>query len=104
MKYLHASLLLHQAGKEVTVENLKKVLDAAGANFDEAKAKALVASLENVNIEEAISKAPSVAAPQPTPPAEEEEKPEEEGKKEKTEEEEEEEEKKAAEGLGNLFG
>lgn len=97
MEYVIGSLLLHKAGKKITIENLKKVLEAVGINFDEARAKALVASLENVDIEEAISKVPEVAAPAPVPK---EEKPK---KKEKTEEEEEEEEKKAAEGLGALF-
>jgi len=67
MEYVYAALLLHKAGKEVTEEGVKKVVEAAGIKADEAKIKALVSALDGVNIEEAISKASSamvaVAAP-----------------------------------------
>jgi large subunit ribosomal protein L12 len=72
MEYIYASLLLHNAGKAITEEAITAVLKAAGIEVNEARAKALVAALEGVNIEEAISKAafaapvavsPSVAAP-----------------------------------------
>ena len=39
--YLHAALVLHGAGKEVTKEALISVLKAAGTTADEAKAKVL---------------------------------------------------------------
>jgi len=46
MEYVYGAMLLHAAGKEINEENLKKVLEAAGIEVDEAKIKALTASLE----------------------------------------------------------
>ena len=107
MEYIYSAMLLHSAGKKITEENVKKVLTAAGVKTDGARIKALTASLEGVNIEEAIktTAAPVAAAPvQPPTAAEEapaEGKSEEKKKKEKKEEVSEEE---AAAGLGALFG
>ena len=99
MEYIYAALLLHKAGQKIDEKGLKKVVEAAGIKADEARIKALVASLEGINIEEAISKAPiAVAAPVSTGAAT--------TVEEKKEEKEEEEvsESAAAEGLGALFG
>ncbi len=63
MEYVYAALLLHKAGKPVDEAGVTGVLKAAGVNVNEARVKALVASLEGVNIEEAISKAAFAAAP-----------------------------------------
>ncbi len=99
-EYVHAALLLHSAEQKVDEKNLTKVLSAAGIKPDEVRVKALVASLEGVNIEEAIKTAapvPSVAASAPS----------EEAKKAPKEEKKEEDEKKeeeAIQGLGALFG
>ena len=107
MEYIYGAMLLHSSGKKVTAAALKKVLDAAGTTADATRIKALVASLEGVNIEEAIKNA-SFAAPAPASggaaaapaaaavveaPQEEEE-----------EEEEEVSEEEAVSGLGALFG
>ena len=105
MEYVYSAMLLHSAGKKITEENIKKVLTAAGVKAEDAKIKALTASLEGVNIDEAIKTAavPVAAAPSEAAPAE--EKPE--GKKEekkKKEEKEEVSEEEAAAGLGALFG
>ena len=105
MEYVYSAMLLHSAGKKITEENVKKVLTAAGVKADDAKIKALTASLEGVNIDEAIKTAavPVATAPSGAAPAE--EKPE--GKKEekkKKEEKEEVSEEEAAAGLGALFG
>ena len=107
MEYVYAAMLLHKAGKEINEENLSNVLTAAGLNVDAVRVKALVASLSEVNIEEAIKSAPTmmaapVAAQAPTAPAAE-TKPKEEDKKKKVEEEKAKEEA-ALEGLGALFG
>ncbi len=107
MEYVYASLLLHYAGKPITEENVKKILEAAGIEADEARIKALVAALREVNIEEAIKAAavPAVAAPvapAEAPPAE--EKKEEAEAKEEEKEEEEASEEEIAEGLSALFG
>ncbi len=106
---MYASLLLHGAKKEINEENLKKVLEAAGIQVDEARVKALVAALKEINIDEVLKSAavapavapagaPAAPAPQPT----------EEKKEEKAEEEEEEKkelsEEELASGLEALFG
>jgi large subunit ribosomal protein L12 len=57
MEYVYAALMLHSAGKKIDEENVKAVLEAAGISVDDARVKALVAALEGVNIDEAISKA-----------------------------------------------
>ncbi len=101
MEYVYAAMVLHKAGKQITEEHVKKVLEAAGAHADAAKIKALVAALDGVNIEEAIAKAAIVqapvaaAAPAGAPAADH-------GKKHEKKEEKKEEE--AAAGLGSLFG
>ncbi|MFQ5918439.1 MAG: 50S ribosomal protein P1 [Thermoplasmata archaeon] len=101
MEYIYGAMLLHSAGQEVNEANLKSVLKAAGLKPDDARLKALAASLEDVDIEEAIKGA--VAAPAAPAPAPEEKKPEETKEKKKKEEEEVSEEEAAA-GLGALFG
>jgi len=107
MEYIYAAMLLHKAGKEINEENLTQVLTAAGINVDVVRVKALMASLAEVNIEEAIKSAPTMmAAPTTAPPATaapaSEAKPKEE--KKKKEEEEKAKEEAALEGLGALFG
>jgi len=104
MEYMYAAMLIHKAGGTVDEATVKKVLEAAGAKADDTKIKALVASLEGVNIDEAVEKA--AAAPVAAPvaaaaaPAEEGEK----KKEEKNPEEEKKQEEQAAAGLGALFG
>ena len=106
MEYVYAAMLLHKAGKEINEENLTQVLKAAGINADAARVKALVASLAEVNIEEAIKSAPTMMAAPATAPAAPapaaEAKPKEE--KKKKEEEEKAKEEAALEGVGALFG
>ena len=104
MEYVYSAMLLHSAGQKITAANVKKVLEAAGVKADDGRIKALTASLEGVNIDEAIKTAAvPVAAAAPAAPAEgkPEEKKEEKKKKEEKEEVSEEE---AAAGLGALFG
>ena len=117
MEYIYSAMLLHSAGKKITEENIKKVLTAAGVKAVDARIKALTASLEGVNIEEAIKNAAPIVSSAPSAqkaseveaaPAgataegkPEEKKEEKEKKKEKKEEVSEEE---AAAGLGALFG
>ncbi len=109
MEYVYAVLLLHAAKQDITEENLKKVLEAAGIAVDEVRLKALVAAVKEINIDEVIKSAtaapiaPAVAvaaaAPQPAAqPEKAEEKKEEEEKKETVSEE------QLAEGLAALFG
>lgn len=108
MEYIYAALLLHHAKKEIKEADVKAVLTAAGIAVDDARIKALVAALEGVNIEEAVSKsavaAPvaAVAAPAAAAPAAHAAAPAAEEKKKEDEKKEEEESGMA--GLGALFG
>jgi len=104
MEYIYSAMLLHSAGKNITEEGIKKVLTAAGVKADDARIKALTASLEGVNIEDAIKTAaiPVAAAPAASGKDTSTEKKKKEDKKE--EEEEEVSEEEAAAGLGALFG
>ncbi|MGI0071201.1 MAG: 50S ribosomal protein P1 [Thermoplasmata archaeon] len=103
MEYVYGALLLNAAGKPIDEKALSGVLTAAGLSPDTARVKALLASLEGVNLAEVLQKAETFAAPAAPAPAGEKdakgEKKEEEKKEEKgvTEEE-------AAEGLSALFG
>jgi large subunit ribosomal protein L12 len=108
MEYVYAAMLLHKAGKPIDEKGLTDILTAAGITADPIRVKALVASLSEVNIDEAIKSSPAMmmpvaaapaAAASTTPTAA---KPGEE--KKKKEEEEKKREEAAVEGLGALFG
>lgn len=108
MENIYAAMLLHKAGKEINEDSVTSVLKAAGITVDTVQIKALVASLSEVNIDEAIKAAPTMmaAAPIAAPAAGAEAKPAAaapEDKKKKAEEEKAKEEA-ALEGLGALFG
>ena len=108
MENIYAAMLLHKAGKEINEASVTKVLEAAGITVDAVQVKALVASLSEVNIDEAIKAAPTMmaAAPVAAPAAGAEAKPAAapaEDKKKKAEEEKAKEDA-ALEGLGALFG
>ncbi len=95
MEYVYAALMLHDAKKEISEENVKKVVSASGAGVDEMKVKQLVAALAGVNIEEAIKQAAAapVAAAAPAQAEKKEEKKDEAAGEEQ-----------AAAGLAALFG
>jgi len=102
MEYVYAALMLHKLKKEITEENATSTTKASGGEVNEAQVKSLVASLADVNIEEAIKAAPvAVAAAPAAAPAEGGE-----GKKEdkKDEAASAKSEEQAMEGLSSLFG
>ena len=108
MENIYAAMLLHKAGKEINEDSVTSVLKAAGIEVDAVQVKALVASLSEVNIDEAIKAAPTMmaAAPVAAPAGGAEAKPAAapaEDKKKKAEDEKAKEEA-ALEGLGALFG
>ena len=104
MEYVYAALMLHKLQKEVTEENVTSVVKATGAEVNEAQVKALVASLADVNIEEAIKAAP-VAAVAAAPAAAADAPADGDKKKEaKAEPPSEKQEEQAMEGLASLFG
>src|SRR5438477_7625634 len=97
MEYVYAALVVHSAGKKIDEAGIKKVLEAAGVTVNDARVKALVSSLDGVDIDEAI-KTPVAAAPAASAAApaaaKAEQKPEEKGPSEE----------EAMAGLGALFG
>lgn len=103
MQYVYAALLLNSAGKEITEEGVSAVLKSAGIDADEARVKALVATLDGVDIEEAISKSAALAPAAPAA-AQAAEAPEAPKAEEEAEEEEESKEEESLAGLGALFG
>ena len=105
MENIYAAMLLHKASKEINEESVTKVLTAAGVTVDTIQVKALVASLSEVNIDEAIKAAPAMmaAAPVAAPTEQKSTAAAPEDKKKKAEEEKAKEEA-ALEGLGALFG
>jgi large subunit ribosomal protein L12 len=105
MEYVYGALLLNAAGKPIDEKALTGVLTAAGVAPDAARVKALIASLEGVNLAEVLAKAESFSAPAAAPAASSDKK---DGKGENKEEDKKEEkgvsEEEAAEGLSALFG
>ena len=104
MEYVYAALILHKLKKDINEENVTSIVKASGSEVNEAQVKALVASLADVNIEEAIKAAPvAVTAAAPAAPAQGDGGEKKEGKKKekaadgKSEE-------QAMEGLSALFG
>ena len=103
MEYVYAAMMLHSAEKDIDEKSVGAVLKAAGVKADDARVKALVASLSSVDIGEAMSQAiaaPAASAPaaaaggsSDAPAAE-----------EAAAEEEEEDDGAGFEGLGSLFG
>ena len=63
MQYVYSAMVLYSAGKDITEDAVTAILNAAGAEVDASKVKALVASLEGVDIKEAINSASVMAAP-----------------------------------------
>ena len=96
MQYIYSAMVLYSAGKAITEDAITAILTAAGVEVDAAKVKALVASLEGVDIESAIANAavaaPAAAAAAPA------------AAEAKEEEEEAVSEEEAAAGLSALFG
>ncbi len=101
MEYIYSAMILHSAGKEINETAIANILKAAGVEADTSRIKALAASLDGVDIEEAMKTA--VAAPAAAPAAAGAAAPAE-AKKEEEPEEEAATEEDAAAGLGALFG
>lgn len=92
MEYIYAALLLHKAGKTIDEAGIKKIVEASGLQVDETKVKTLIASLQGIDIEKAISEAAIATTAAPAAESKKEE------KKEEVKAE------AAAEGLSALFG
>jgi large subunit ribosomal protein L12 len=98
--YMYAALVLHKAGKKIDEQGLTSVVKAAGVDVDQVKVKALASALSEINIDEALKNAATMAmaaaapAAAPAGAAKAEEKPKAEEKKEE----------EALAGLASLFG
>lgn len=57
MEYVYATLMLNETGEEINETNLTATLEAAGATITQSRVKALVASLEGVNIDDVARQA-----------------------------------------------
>lgn len=55
MEYVLAALILNETGEEINERNLTDVLETAGATVEESRVKALVAALEDVDIDQVMS-------------------------------------------------
>ncbi|SDY03151.1 50S ribosomal protein P1 [Halobellus clavatus] len=114
MEYVYAALILNESGEEINEDNVTEVLEAAGVDVEESRVKALVAALEDVDIEEAVETAAAAPAPAAggasgeVETADEEDEAADEAEDEADEAEEADEgdddEEASGEGLGNLFG
>jgi len=102
MELVYAALVLHEAGKEVNEDNLEAIVDAVDLDVDSSEIKALVAALEDVDIEEAMATAVATGGAAAPAAAPEEDTAEEEAEDEEEEEDDDSEEEAAA-GLGELF-
>lgn len=62
MEYIYGALLLHKVGQPVDEAHLHKVISATGATVDDAKIKALIASLKGVDIAAELENASTISA------------------------------------------
>ena len=116
MEYVYAALILNETGAEINEDNLTNVLDAAGVDVEESRVKALVAALEDVDINEAVEQAAAVPASTGASGASSEAAPADDGGDDDDEaddepeaeggddDEDDEDEEASGEGLGELFG
>src|SRR6056297_1437394 len=113
MEYVYAALILNESGDEINEDNLTDVLESAGVSVEESRVKALVAALEDVDIEEAVEQAAAapVAAGGAAAPAEggddepdHDEPSEEEVAEAEADDDDDDDDEADGEGLGELFG
>ena len=103
MELVYAALTLSEADKEINEDNLQDIVDAAGLDVEDSEISALVAALEDVDIQEAMETAVAGgAAPAPSG-GDEGGADEAEDEEDEAEDEDEGDEEEAAEGLGNMF-
>ena len=114
MEYVYAALILNETGAEINEDNLTNVLDAAEVDVEESRVKALVAALEDIDIEEAVEQAAAVPAGGAAAPAGgaaegeleegDDDEAEEEAEAEAEDDGDDEDDEAGGEGLGELFG
>jgi LSU ribosomal protein L12AE len=65
MEYIYTALILNELDEEITEDTVTAVLEAAGADVEDSRVKALVAALEDVDIDEAVETAAVAPAAAP---------------------------------------
>lgn len=65
MEYIYATLTLNELGEELNQENITAVLEAAGSDVIESRVKAIVAALEDVDLDDIGTEAGIPPAPTP---------------------------------------
>ena len=103
MELIYAALTLHEAGNEVNEDNLEAIVDAADLDVEDSEIAALVAALEDVDIQEAMETAVAAGGAAAAPSGDSEAEEAEEEEEEEEEEEDDSSEEEAAEGLGSMF-
>jgi large subunit ribosomal protein L12 len=113
MEYVYAALILNETDEEINEDNVTAVLEAAGVDVEQSRVKALVAALEDVDIEEAIdtaAAAPAAGGAAAAPADDDEDEDEGDEAADEADEEEaadegdDEDDEASGEGLGELFG
>ncbi|OYT35120.1 MAG: 50S ribosomal protein P1 [Candidatus Aenigmarchaeota archaeon ex4484_52] len=108
MEYIYCAMILHKLKKEINEENIKKIINSIGIKPDDARIKAIVEALKDIDIEEAMNKNIAVAASsvQTQAPTDQNQEKQTSAKKEEkpSPEEDKKSEEDAAAGLGALFG
>jgi large subunit ribosomal protein L12 len=113
MEYVYAALILNESGEEINEANLTDVLEAAGVDVEESRVKALIAALEDVDIDEAVDQAAAVPATggaattddvEAADEGGDDEAEEEEAAEEADDDDDDEDDEASGEGLGELFG
>ncbi len=102
MELIYAALTLHEAGNEINEDNLQDIVDAAGLDVEDSEIAALVAALEDVDIQEAMETAVAAGGAAAAPAADDSSE-EDDEEEEEEEEEDDSSEEEAAEGLGSMF-
>lgn len=51
---MYAALLLHRLKKDITEDNIKKIIQAVGITPNDMKIKALVSAISEINIDELL--------------------------------------------------
>ena len=54
MEYIYAAMLIHKAGKKIDENTITKVLESVGIKPDNARIRALISALVDVDIDKVI--------------------------------------------------
>lgn len=55
MNYAYATLMLSESDEEINEQNLTAVLEASGTAFEASRVKAIVAAMEDIDVDDVVS-------------------------------------------------